>query len=552
MMPTMRWTAAYAAVIFVGGCVGPFNKDDFMAFEPAPDQIAEIESVRLEEESLTKPVTIEEAVEDDAVQKLADVAQAPDSITLSLEEVRAASLTGNLDLQVELVSPSIAEATVDEEEAKFEWAFTSAVSRSRIDSPTPTPLIEGSRTTINSFDMGVRVPLRTGGTANVRLPFNDTETNNPQAFLDPSYNADLSFSISQPLFRGAGNRVNTHSIRVAKYQHQIAGARTKLETMRVLAAADRAYWNLYAAQRELEVRQVQYERAMGQLESAHRKVDAGTVAAIEIIRAETGVAQRLEAIIIADTTVRRRERDLKRIMQRDELPMHSPTAIVLGTEPSPLGLELDPDALADFAVANRMEMLELEIQLAIDASTVDFQRNARMPLITLDYRYNINGLGRNYDRAFGQIPDHTFEDWSVGVAAEIPLGNEAATARLHRAILQRMQRLATKEQRREVIRQEVFNSVDQLQQNWQRILAARQEAISAGRTYEAEQRQFREGARTSTDVLDAAANLADAQSREIRALTDYQIAQVDIAFATGTLLGYERVRWEAVDVEEIK
>ena len=64
---------------------------------------------------------------------------------------------------------------------------------------------------------------------------------------------------------------------------------------------------------------------------------------------------------------------------------------------------------------------------------------------------------------------------------------------------------------------------------------------------EVEKRQFEVGLRTSTEVLRAAARLADAQSREIRALAAYEISQVDIAFATGTLLGQDGVVWEATD-----
>ena len=47
---------------------------------------------------------------------------------------------------------------------------------------------------------------------------------------------------------------------------------------------------------------------------------------------------------------------------------------------------------------------------------------------------------------------------------------------------------------------------------------------------------------------------ANARSAEIRALAEYQIAQVDIAFATGTLLGSAQVRWEPVvpDVPELR
>jgi outer membrane protein len=80
--------------------------------------------------------------------------------------------------------------------------------------------------------------------------------------------------------------------------------------------------------------------------------------------------------------------------------------------------------------------------------------------------------------------------------------------------------------------------------NWQSILASRQNAILAGRLYEAEKRQFEVGIRTSTDVLDAQAKFANAQSSEIKSLTEYQIAQIDLAYATGMLLGADKVSWE--------
>ncbi|XOV77099.1 MAG: TolC family protein [Phycisphaerales bacterium] len=89
--------------------------------------------------------------------------------------------------------------------------------------------------------------------------------------------------------------------------------------------------------------------------------------------------------------------------------------------------------------------------------------------------------------------------------------------------------------------------MDQLEASWQRILAARQRVLLAARTLQAERNQFDVGLRTSTDVLDAATNLADAQSAEVRALADYQIAQTDLAFATGTLLGATKVQWSPVD-----
>ena len=36
------------------------------------------------------------------------------------------------------------------------------------------------------------------------------------------------------------------------------------------------------------------------------------------------------------------------------------------------------------------------------------------------------------------------------------------------------------------------------------------------------------------------------RSTEIRALTEYQIAQVDLAYATGTLLGAAKIQWQLI------
>ncbi|MHC4108457.1 MAG: TolC family protein, partial [Planctomycetota bacterium] len=515
-------------MLCLAGCASPFEGLTHVPVGPPLEALHEIDAIRLEDESRSEPVTVEEAAEE-AVEELIERHPPPQTLDLNLSDVRAAALANNLDLKVELISPSIAQTRLDEEEAKFEAIFTGSARRTTTDRPTELAT-ESSEATIDNFQLGLLVPLATGGQINLTVPFSRSETNNVFSLLDPAYSANAQFSISQPLLRGGGFQANMYSIHVARYNRKISNAQTKLEAIRILANADRAYWLLYAAQRQLQVRVQQYELAVEQLEQARRKVNAGDAPEIEVIRAESGVASRLEAILVVDTLVRRRRRDLKRILNRADLPMESPTALALNTDPGPVYLDLDPVALGEYAVTNRMEMLELELQLAIDASSIKLERNAALPLFTVDYTYNINGLRDSYDHAFDQVFARDFDDWSVGLRAEIPIGNEAAKARVHRAILTRVQRLATRDLRRLAILQEVYDAVDQLNQEWQRILAARQAVILAARTLEGERRQFEVGIRTSTDVLDAAARLADAQSSEVQALTAYEIARVDIAF----------------------
>ena len=332
-------------------CDGPFKQKSYFRVLP-PAETHAIKPIDLVHQSTTRPATVEQ----DAVkvaQGIVNVPAPPEKVDLSLGDVRAAALEGNLDLKVELYNPSIAMAVVDAERAKFEWAFIAFYRHINTDSPAALET-EGSQGKTDLFDLGVNIPLRTGGTINVDLPYSETSTNNPFSLLNPAYAADLAFSISQPLLRNAGVNVNTHSIRVAEYQAAITDARTKLEAIRILADADRAYWRLYAARRELEVRQQQFELARSQLESARRKVQAGDTAQIEITRAESGVASSLQNIIIARSAIRRFQRDVKRIMQRPGLPINGETELATSTVPEPLGLKLDADAMADFAVVNQI------------------------------------------------------------------------------------------------------------------------------------------------------------------------------------------------------
>ncbi len=538
--PLLAGVFAAAAALFVSGCANPLAShpsDD--AVRVAPQRLHVIERLELGKWEAAEADQRETPPPAEAPDRFAGLESAP----VTLEDVRAAVLANNLDLQVALVNPLIAGEALRAEEAKFEAVFRPFITYAEDDAPTFDVTASNAQDSIFG-GVGVDIPLRTGGRASVDLTQSWRETANPFVTLPVSYANALRFSLSHPLLRNAGRRVNTHSIRIAQIDEQISRAQTKLEVIRVIADADRAYWLLYAARRALDVAQQQYELAWEQLESARRLLNAGAVAEIEVIRAESGVAQRLEAIINAENLVLLRQRQLKRAMNLPGLDIGTNVVLTPGTEPNPLRYELDGGALAAAAVDNRMEMLELELRLAADMSNIEFAENQKLPLFALDYSYTIASLGNTFRQSWDQLADNDFESWSVGVTGQVPLGNEAAEARLQIAILSRLQRLSTREARALAIREEVLNAIDNVEAGWQRIMAARQAVIAAARALQAEQSAFEAGDATSQDVLDAATTLADAQSSEISALTSYQIALTDLAFATGTLLGAASVEWE--------
>ncbi len=541
------WTAVcrvgivFLALISLAGCDAYLPGPSYSDVKVPPEKLRQIETLELEEAEPNEVETV-------------DPNGAPlTELELSLEQCRALALSNNLELKASLIDPATAAERLGEEEAKFEASFFANASATKWEQPsgrvvdigggTFIAVVDASQTEQTNADLGVQVPLRTGGTVTFDLAdsrFNDV---NGDPNYNPSFENRFTVSLSQPLLRNAGKWANMHSIRVAGYNRQATDAQAKLEVITILAAVDRVYWRLYAARRELDVREQQYELAQAQLEQARRFVNAGERSQVEVVRAEAGVAQQLEAIIVAENNLRDRERELKRVINRAGLNLQTPTVLVPLTEPDPILYKMDRPQLVRTAMDSRMELVELQLQLLSDASAVDYMRNQALPLATLDYSYNINATGFARSDSYDMLVNSDFTGHRLSAQMAVPVGNKAAKSRIRQAIYQRRQRMATRKDRERMIELEVLNAVDQVEANWQRILAARQNTILQGRLYEAEKRQFELGARTSTDVLDAQTRFADAQSAEISTLTEYQIALVDLAYATGTVLGAARIQW---------
>jgi len=543
--------AAALAMLSADGCHRLKKEDTFYTLDVDARKLHTVEA--LQPETFTAepnaPAVIPTLAEPNAVEP-------PAEMPVSLEEARAMALENNLELKASLIAPSIAEARLLVEEAKFEAVFVTRANLNRIDQPqqaftrlpdnTVLPSVSGSQVGNTTVDFGVDVPLQTGGTLSFGLADDRTKQLEENTLFSPWYKDRFTVSLSQPLLRGAGQRVNLHSIRLARYETQIQDNATKLEVIRVLAAADRAYWRLYAARKELEVRKQQHDLAVAQLERAQRFVQAGQSAQVEIVRAEAGVARQLAAIITAENELRDRQREFKRTANKPGLDMASATVMLPETEPDPQQFAFDSPRVIDLAMENRAELLQLELQLAEDVSRIDFARNQALPAVNLDYTYSVNGVGPTRHEALDMLNDKNFESHFLGVSLWVPLGNDQRRNELRAALFTRRQRLAGRDSRRELIRQEVLNALDQVETNWQQILAGRQSAILQAQLYQTEIRQFEVGLRTSTDVLEAQTNFADAQSAEVAALTNYQISLVDLAYATGTLLGAAKVEWEPV------
>lgn len=479
---------------------------------------------------------------------------------LTLADVRTQALKNNLSLKVLAFDPVIAQNIVREEEAKFDniiFAYAKyaekdlpAYSGDKVEFKSDNPALDAEKLKLSILEQqkqesmieaGIKVPLRTGGTVTLSSPLSKKVSKGQ--FSSREYQNALQFSFSQPLLRDAGVRVNEASIQIAAYEQQAIQLRTRLQSIRVVAMVDKAYWDLYQAWGELDVRRQQFEYASQNLDMVKKRVDEGLTAAIELNRAEIGVADRMEALIVSETNLKLAQRQLQFLL--NDINSQSAEPIIPVTSPKLLKFEFNRAKLLEDAMQGRLELLEQEIKLTADLTKIDYLENQTLPLFTLDYQYGalsntFNSMGDTYRG----VLNGDYSDWSIGLKFEMPLTNEARKARLDNAIQQRMLRLTTKQLQELTVKKEIYDALDKVDQNWQRIVTARQQVLIAGLNYEAELKQFGEGLRTMTEVLETLTRLGEAQVKEVRAISDYQIALIDMAYATGTLLGYSKVQFQ--------
>lgn len=492
-------------------------------------------------------------------QRLTDSLKQLAGQEFTIEEIRAQALNNNLAIKIARYEPVISGQVLREEAAKFDRTFFASAKYQSADSATSSSdnvQFSSNNADLNKqsvklttlpqakqkvdLELGVKIPLRTGGTIIVSSPLIKEKS---QGLIDSEeYRSALRFSLSQPLLRNAGRAVNEASIQVAQVGQSIDKLKTRLKTIRVIATTDKAYWKLYEKWAVLDVKRYQYEYATENLKMVKRRVKEGLTARVEINRAQIGVAERVDSLIVADTEVKLAERQLQFYLNNiDDVPI-AQNRIIPVTEPNLQKYEFDRKALFNEALQNRIDLLTQELKLSADLVKIDYLENQTLPAFTLDYQYGaLSETGNRFGNSYEDIFSGDYRDWSIGLKFEMPLTNEARKARLDRVIQQRMQRLSTKQLRTLAIKREIHDALDTVEQNWKRILLARKQVLVAGMNYEAELKQFNEGLRTMTEVLETLTRLGAAQIKEVKAIVNYQIALVDAAYASGTLLGYDKL-----------
>jgi outer membrane protein TolC len=323
------------------------------------------------------------------------------------------------------------------------------------------------------------------------------------------------------------------------------------------------YWDLVNAYEDVKVKERSLALADKTLSDNKKQVEIGTLAPIEIVRAQSEESTRQQDLITSRTNL-----ELQQLLMKNALSRTLVDPMLADAEVIPTDTMAVPDKepviptqdLVNQALAHRAELAESRIDLTNREINNKSAKNALLPSLNLFAYYQGNGLGGSinpdyiclqpgntictnnslpadsYGGALNQLVDSTAPNKGVGLQLNIPLRNRSAQADQIRALLEYRQAEMRLQQQENQIRIEVRNAQFALQQNRARVEAARAGVELGRQSLDAESKKYSLGASTNTLVLQSQRDLAQAESTLVTALGSYEKSRVELDRATGATL----------------
>jgi outer membrane protein len=384
-----------------------------------------------------------------------------------------------------------------------------------------------------------------------------TKVNSQNFTLNPYTSGNLDLQITQNLLQGFGSAVNGRNIRVQKNNLKYTDLQFKLQVITTVSAALNLYWDLVSFFEDVRAREQEVKTAQQLFDNNKEQVKIGSLAEIEVTRAESQLYAAKQDLIIAQTNLAQQETVLKNALSRAGVATSDLAAVhivPLDQIVVPPQDEIRPvdDLVAD-AVKNRIEIQQSRINLESNQMNLVGIKNSLKPTLQAFAELTNNGLtgdlsalgalqpgvgylAGGYGNLLAQIARRNFPNYSAGFSLQIQIRNRAQQADYVTSLLEIRQNELGLHKSVNQVRVDVQNAVIGLTQARSRYDAAVQARKLAQQTLDADQKRFNLGAATPYQVVQDQRDLANGLSSEIQAMANYTHARIAFDQAIGTTL----------------
>ncbi|MCU0247747.1 MAG: TolC family protein [Bryobacter sp.] len=453
--------------------------------------------------------------------------------------------------------------------------LTTSFTRSKSSNPQTNSFVTGLtslQVESNAFNVSLAKEYLTGTGVTFGYNSSNINTNSPNNDLNPFNRGAANLQVRQRLLQGFGKAVNNRNIRISKNNLKVSDLVFKQQVINIVSSVINLYWDLVSVNAQLKVRQQAVQLAQKLYEDNKKQVEIGTLAPIEIVRAEAEVARTMNELVTTETNVLQQETIIKNQLSKNGIA--SPTvaeARIIPTDTIKFADKEDIAALAemmDTALKNRPELEQTRISIENTKIGLQGAKSQLLPSFDIFGSLTNNGLAGDpnplrpptappnfvrqvdpffvggYGTMFGQIVRRNFPDYAVGFQLNVPLRNRAAQADLTNDTLRLRQQELQEQRQVNGVRVEVQNAIIAVNQARARYNSALKTRELQRETLSAEEKKLSLGSSTIFLVIQAQRDLQEAESQVVVALAVYSRAKVSLDVALGNLLSTYSVSLE--------
>jgi outer membrane protein TolC len=486
-----------------------------------------------------------------------------------LPSAQSAAITSNI--RVFALDPAVAGLDIERSLSKFDAVWTSSMNWNTTDRPVGTPLdtfqaggqTNAIRQEAATFSTGLLKPLPTGGVAGITFNTAYNFTNLPSR-VNPSYQPSLQFSFEQPLLQGFGVEINqlrpshpgsivtpgvfnpqptAEGVLVTRLRYDQARADFDRVVQQMVTNVEVAYWNLYGSYWNLYAQEAALRQAYMAWRILRIRFESGKSNTGEVAQArgqyELFRGNRLDAL----AQVLDNERQLRRLMN---LPTEDGTRLVPADAPTLAAFRPDWNAALNEALALRPELVIARNELKARQFNVIEARNELLPDLRFTSTYDINSIGTRLDgadtnNAFRELASDHFNNWSLGLRLNWPLGFRLAHANLRRARLEMERGLLQLQEYELRVNSLVTQYYRDLFRYYDQISIQRAQREAYGEQLRARTEELLAGKVTVDVLLEAQRFWAQALAQEYQNIYLYNATLARFEWAKGTILLHDNI-----------
>ena len=374
----------------------------------------------------------------------------------------------------------------------------------------------------------IRQPLPTDG--NIFIQNRLTSYDDIRRNLRSTY-ASTRFGLEQPLDAFYGfNRISA-TLKRAKLAYEESNKSYKRAELNLIYDVSSSYYNLLMLQKSAEITLLDLERQTDAFEISQNKYDAGLIREVDALQMEVDLA---EAQSNHDIALLNQKSSVNSFKELLGVNLHD--SISLKSELNYDIVIISPDLAVKYALENRLEIREQEIQIELQKLNIKQQKAAGMIKASLNAYFEKLGVNQEYNKglfssagdSYGNYSDRP-SNYGVGFSLRIPVfdwGENRARVKENESRLQEI--IYSKEEVERSIETEVTTLVSRINSNLKRLQLLEKNVKVAEKSFSITLQRYSDGDIDSQTLALERNRMNTAYTSHLNAYINYQLSLADL------------------------